>query len=93
MKLIRRFFPAVLLGLAALPWTAHANDYNGPIRVLVGFPPGGATDVVARIMADKLRVLMNQPVIVDNKPGAGGMVATAVLVFLGLFTLAVVWMS
>jgi len=69
---------ASLLGLtltgAGLP--AAAADYTGPIKVLVGFPPGGATDVVARVLADKLKDVLNQPVLVDNKGGAGGMIAT-----------------
>lgn len=76
MKLLQRLTCSFFLLFMALPWPAHAADYNGTIRIVVGFPPGGATDVVARIMGEKLRVIMNQPVIVDNKPGAGGMVAT-----------------
>lgn len=44
-------------------------------RILVGFPPGGSADVIARVLADKLRVSLGQNVIVDNKPGAGGRVA------------------
>jgi tripartite-type tricarboxylate transporter receptor subunit TctC len=45
------------------------------IKILVGFPPGGSVDVIARLLADKLRVSLGQNVIVDNKPGAGGRVA------------------
>jgi tripartite-type tricarboxylate transporter receptor subunit TctC len=44
-------------------------------KILVGFPPGGSADVIARLLAEKLRVSLNQNVIVDNKPGAGGRVA------------------
>jgi tripartite-type tricarboxylate transporter receptor subunit TctC len=65
----------------ALPWAAHAQTRSGgPIRVLVGFPPGGATDVVARAMVEKLSKAMNgQLFIVDNKPGAGGQIAAQML--------------
>ncbi|HSV52749.1 MAG TPA: tripartite tricarboxylate transporter substrate-binding protein, partial [Burkholderiaceae bacterium] len=45
------------------------------VKILVGFPPGGSADVIARLLADKLRVSLNQNVIVDNKPGAGGRIA------------------
>ena len=56
---------------AALPLGALAQD-TPPLRLLVGFPPGGSVDVVARLLADRLRPLLNQQVIVENKPGAGG---------------------
>jgi len=76
----RALFPiaASLLGLAltGASLSAVAADYTGPVKVLVGFPPGGATDVVARVLADKLKDVLNQPVLVDNKGGAGGMIAT-----------------
>ena len=49
---------------------------QGPvIKLLVGFPPGGASDNLARLIADKLRERLNQPVIVENRPGVGGRVA------------------
>ena len=76
MKLIKRMTSYFLLFLFATVLPAKAADYAGTVRILVGFPPGGATDVVARILGEKLRVIMNQPVIVENKPGAGGMIAT-----------------
>ena len=76
MKLIKRMTSYFLLLLFATVLPAKAADYAGTVRILVGCPPGGATDVVARILGEKLRVIMNQPVIVENKPGAGGMIAT-----------------
>ncbi len=61
------------LALAALG-PAQAQD-KPSIRILVGFAPGGSTDTVARIIADKLRAPLRRSVIVENKPGAGGRVA------------------
>lgn len=65
-----------LTALAALgAGAAHADATKAPIRVLVGFPPGGATDAITRAVVDRLPALLGQPVIVENKPGAGGRVA------------------
>ena len=61
---------AVALNTASL-W---AQD-KPPLKILVGFPPGGSVDIVARLLADKLRVTLGQNVIIDNKPGAGGRIA------------------
>jgi tripartite-type tricarboxylate transporter receptor subunit TctC len=81
MFISRRRFTASLATLAAaLPFAlaapAHAADYDGPIKVLVGFPPGGATDVVARLLSDKLKNILGQPIFIENRGGAGGMIAT-----------------
>ena len=58
--------------------SAFAQPYpSKPIRLLLAFPPGGPTDINARIFAQKLGESMNQQVVVDNKPGAGGNIAAA----------------
>lgn len=60
--------------LLAAPMTAWADWPEKPIRVIVTFPPGGSSDVLARIMAEHLPKRLGQPVVVDNRPGAGGTV-------------------
>jgi len=58
---------------AALPMGALAQD-KPPVKLLVGFAPGGSVDIVARLLAERLRPVLDQQVIVENKPGAGGRV-------------------
>jgi tripartite-type tricarboxylate transporter receptor subunit TctC len=70
-----RFIWACLLCVLAFP--ALAQDYpNRAIRMIVAFPPGGAVDLTGRLLAKHLQDGLGQSVIVDNKPGAGGIVAT-----------------
>jgi tripartite-type tricarboxylate transporter receptor subunit TctC len=63
--------------LALVPAAAQTTDYpNKPIRLITPFPPGGGTDVVARIVGEKLAELLAQPVVIDNRSGAGGSLGT-----------------
>lgn len=70
-------FRWVLAATAILAFVAHAQPYpSKPIRLVVGFAPGGNTDTVARVVGQKLGERLGQQVIIENKAGAGGTIAT-----------------
>ena len=76
-----RFLKTARLGLVLVltttaAATVSAQDYpSRTVRVMVGFPPGGSVDIVARVLSDKLSAQMGQPFVVENRPGAIGTVA------------------
>src|SRR6266581_7117849 len=77
MRLPLQLKTTLAMVLGALSWLAvahaHAQDFpSRVIRVVVAFPAGGPTDFVARILADRLKPLLGQNVIVENRPGANG---------------------
>lgn len=74
----RRLLLAGLIALATGMAQAQAPAPN-TVRLLVGFPPGGGTDAIARTLADKLKDALGVPVVVDNKAGAGGQIAAQAL--------------
>ena len=72
LGLVATGVPALLL-----PRAARAADYpTHPIRFLVGYPPGGATDIIARLIGQRLSEKLGQQFVVENKPGAGNNIAT-----------------
>ena len=74
---MRRFIGLLLAGaLAALAAPASAQSYpTRPIRLIVAYPPGGASDLIARVFAAPLSERLGQPIVVENRPGANGNVA------------------
>ena len=71
---------ALLAAVLAIPLLAVAQNYpNRPVRMIVGFPPGGGTDILARIVAQKLSESWKQQVVVENRPGASATIAATVV--------------
>jgi tripartite-type tricarboxylate transporter receptor subunit TctC len=70
---LRRVFLAAMLGAAGIsPTLAQSSWPDKPIKVILPFPPGGPSDIVIRVLSEKLHVALKQPIVVENKPGAGG---------------------
>ena len=84
MKLPRRTFLHLAAGAAALPAVsrvARAQTYpTRPVRIIVGFAPGGGVDIIARLMGQWLSERLGQPFVIENRPGAGSNIATEAVV-------------
>ncbi|MCX7139952.1 MAG: tripartite tricarboxylate transporter substrate binding protein [Proteobacteria bacterium] len=78
LRTIRKI--AVIAGLLVLSWPAAAQYPNRPVRIIVPFPAGSASDTVTRIVAQYLSTSFGQPVVVENKPGADGSIAASEIV-------------
>ena len=80
MNIQRRRFLQLSTLAAALPATsrlARAEAYpSHPVHIVLGFPPGGSSDVIGRLMAQSLAEKLGKPFVFDNKPGAGGNIGT-----------------
>lgn len=72
-----RLLIAALALAIALPAHAETSWPEKPVHIIVAFTPGSATDVIARAMSNELSAKLGQPVIIENKPGAGGTIAAA----------------
>ena len=79
----RRNALGLLSGLPLAAWSAasRAQDSypNRPVKIVVPFGPGGSGDIISRIVAHELEKMASQPFIIDNKPGATGMVGTGIV--------------
>ena len=74
---MRHWFGQAIIALALLAGPVHAQwNPVKPVKIVVPYPPGGASDVAARTIADKVGAKLGQPVVVENRPGAGGIVGT-----------------
>src|SRR5688572_7113278 len=84
LKLPRRKFLHLAAGAAALPFAPHvarAQAYpSRPVRIIVGFPPGGPTDTAARPMGQWLSERLGQQFVIENRPGAGSNIGTEAVV-------------
>lgn len=68
---------ALLGGAVSLPAAAQTDNFpNRPIRLVVAYPPGNVSDLVARFVADRMMPILGQPVVIDNRGGAGGTIGT-----------------
>jgi tripartite-type tricarboxylate transporter receptor subunit TctC len=69
----------MLIAVLGLAIAVAAGAQERPVRILVGFPAGGESDVIARLLVDRMKTSLDAPVIVENKPGAGGILAAELL--------------
>ena len=76
---IKQLLAVITIGVAMAGGHLRAQEAypNKPVRIIIGFGPGSGTDILARMVADELRIAFNQPFLVDNRPGAGAQIAAS----------------
>jgi tripartite-type tricarboxylate transporter receptor subunit TctC len=74
-SLLKTLLVTLLPALSIVGGGAVSAQEKVPLKIVVGFPPGGSADILARVVAEKIRVGLDRPVVVENKPGAGGRIA------------------
>src|SRR5262249_43524319 len=84
MKLRRRHFLQLALGAGAVPALSRLSRAQAyptrPLRLIIGYPPGGSADITARLMGQWLSERLGQPVVVESRPGASTNIATEAVV-------------
>jgi tripartite-type tricarboxylate transporter receptor subunit TctC len=66
---------AIAASATIAPFSVSQAQEKVPLKIIVGFPPGGSADILARLVADRIKGPLDRPVVVENKPGAGGRIA------------------
>ncbi len=84
MNLLNKYLASCFIAAVLIPGTALAQESaenypSKPIKMIVGFPPGGSTDIAARLIGEKLLAKWGQPVIIENRPGVGGNIAADIV--------------
>jgi tripartite-type tricarboxylate transporter receptor subunit TctC len=75
----RRIFGCAISLVLACGTVCAQNFPAKPVKMLVGFAPGGGADIVARLLAPRLSELLGQQIVVDNRPGAAGIIGTEIV--------------